>query len=292
MLHCNLPIVDAHQHFWDLGVNRYPWLQHDPPAAFRYGNTRELRRNYLPEDFLAEAAPLGVQKTVHMEAEWDPADPVGETRWVSGLAARHRIPNALVAQAWLDRHDVEATLAAQAAYPLVRGIRHKPPPGAMLEARWRAGYAALERYGLHFELQAPWRELYDAAALATAFPRITIVLNHTGLPAERTPHGLAGWRAAMRALAECPNAAVKISGLGIAGRPWRLAEQAAVVREAIAIFGIERCMFASNFPVDRLVGDYATIMGGFREIVADLPPAAQQKLFWENAHRVYRLDGA
>jgi len=128
--------------------------------------------------------------------------------------------------------------------------------------------------------------------LASAFPRTTLVLNHTGLPADRSDEGLAGWRAAMRALADCPNACVKISGLGIRGRPWRARDQAGVVLDAIAIFGASRCMFASNFPVDGLVGSYATIMNGFREIVADLPAAGQRALFWENAHRVYRIGGA
>ena len=227
-----------------------------------------------------------------MEAEWDPADPVGETRWISALAARHGVPDACVAQAWLDRDDAEAVLAAQASFPLVRGVRQKPRPGAMRTARWREGYALLERHDLHFELQAPWSELYDAADLASAFPRTTLVLNHTGLPADRSDEGLAGWRAAMRALADCPNACVKISGLGIRGRPWRARDQAGVVLDAIAIFGASRCMFASNFPVDGLLGGYATLMSGWREIVARLPKAGQRALFWENAHRVYRIGGA
>jgi predicted TIM-barrel fold metal-dependent hydrolase len=227
-----------------------------------------------------------------MEAEWDPADPVGETRWVARLAERHGFPHACVAQAWLDRDDAQGVLAAQASFALVRGVRHKPQAGAMRSGRWRRGYALLERHGLHFELQAPWSELYDAADVASAFSRTTLVLNHAGLPAERSAEGLAGWRAALRALAECPNACVKISGLGIGGRPWRVADQAPVVLDAIAIFGVARCMFASNFPVDSLVGSYATIMNGFREIVAGLPQADQRALFWENAHRVYRIAGA
>jgi predicted TIM-barrel fold metal-dependent hydrolase len=287
-----IPALDAHHHLWDLRERRYPWLQDEPPADFRYGDTRPLRKNYLPADFLADAQPCGVLKSVHVEAEWDPLDPVGETRWVTRLAARHGFPHALVAQAWLDRDDVENVLAAQASFALARGVRHKPEPGAMRSARWRRGYALLQRHGLHFELQAPWRELYDAADLASAFPRTTLVLNHAGLPADRSPEGLAGWRAAMRALADCANAVVKISGLGIKGHPWRVADQATVVLDAIAIFGAHRCVFASNFPVDGLVGSYATIMNGFREIVAGLPPADQRALFWENAHRVYRIDGA
>jgi predicted TIM-barrel fold metal-dependent hydrolase len=296
-----LPIIDAHQHFWDLDHNRHPWLQDTPPTAFRYGDTTALRRNYLPQDYRRDCVGCRVVKTVYVEAEWDPQDPVGETRWVSALAAAQGIPNAIVAQAWLDRADVAEVLAAQAAFALVRGVRHKPraaaapaavtpgAPGSMGDARWRAGYALLERHGLHFELQTPWWHLAEAVELARDFPRTNIVLNHTGLPADRSPQGLAGWAAAMAALAECSNVALKISGLGLPGRPWRVADNAPIVRQAIATFGVERCMFASNYPVDSLVASYDTIMGGFKAIVADRPEAERRALFHDNAARIYRI---
>lgn len=293
--------VDAHQHFWDLTRNRHPWLQDSPPAAFRYGDCSALRRNYLPDDYRADALGQGVHATVYVEAEWDPGDPLGETRWVHELSAQAGVPNAMVAQAWLDRDDVAAVLAAQAGFALVRGVRHKPraaaspqamlhgAPGSMGDPRWRAGYALLKEHGLHFELQAPWWHLEEAAELASAHPRTRLVLNHTGLPADRSAAGLAGWRRGMRALADCPNAMVKISGLGLPGRPWRVEDNAPIVRETLALFGAGRCMFASNFPVDGLVARFATIWEGFRAIVADLPPDTRARLFGETAREVYRI---
>ncbi len=121
-----LAIVDAHQHFWDLSLGKHPWLRDEPPPPFRYGDTRPLRRSYLPADYRADAGAYRVVGSVYVETEWDPTDPVGETRWVQDLAAREGLPSAVVAQAWLDRDDVEDVLARQAACPLVRGIRHKP----------------------------------------------------------------------------------------------------------------------------------------------------------------------
>ena len=109
----DLPIIDAHQHFWDLDHNRHPWLQDTPQIPFRYGDYTALCRNYLPDEFRRDCAGHRVVKTVYVEAEWDPRDPVGETRWVSGLAAAHGIPNAIVAQAWLDRGDVAHPCAQQ-----------------------------------------------------------------------------------------------------------------------------------------------------------------------------------
>jgi len=299
-----IAILDAHQHFWDPVANPIPWLREQPPIAFRYGDYAALRRPYLPADYLADAAGLPVVGTVYVETEWDPRDPLGETRWVEGVAATHGLPCAVVAQAWLDREDAADVLRAQARSPLVRAIRHKPraaarredarrgAAGSMDDRRWRDGYALLAGLGLHFELQVPWWHLDAAAELARDFPGTTIVLNHAGLPADRGEEGLASWRRAMERLAAEPNAFAKISGIGVPGVPWTLAGNARIVRDAIAIFGASRCMFASNFPVDGLVGGFGEIFAGFEAATRGMEAAARRALFRDNALRVYRIDPA
>lgn len=299
----DLPIIDAHHHYWDLARNPHPWLQDETPIPFRYGDYSGLRgRNFLPEDYDRVAAGHNVVATVTMEGEWDPRDPLGEARWMAGLARRTGRPAAHVGQAWLDRDDVETVLAGSAAIPLVRGIRHKPrvaaapdrvergAKGSMSDPRWRAGYARLAAHGLHFELQAPWWHLPEAADLIAAHPDVPLVLNHSGLPSDRSPDGLAGWRAAMRTLAAAPQASVKISGIGLRGVPWRIEDNRGIIRDIIGIFGVSRCMFASNFPVDGLCGSFDTIFTGFRQATADLPHADRRALFHDNAVRIYRLD--
>jgi predicted TIM-barrel fold metal-dependent hydrolase len=297
----DLPIVDAHQHFWDLGRNYLPWLCDEPPVPFRYGDYRALRRDYLPPNYFRDAAGHDVVKTVYVETEWDPRDPVGETRWVEEIIERTGFPHAIVAGARLDDPVVEAVLAGHAGFPRVRGIRHKPKaasapdqveknaPGSMGDPAWRRGYALLDSYGLSFDLQTPWWHLGEAAALARDFPDTPLILNHTGLPADRSTEGLERWRRAMATLAACPNAAVKISGLGRPGQPWTVAANGPIVRDAISIFGVERCMFASNFPVDGLCATFDAIYSGFKAIVRDLPAADQRRLFHDNAVRIYRL---
>ena len=297
----DLPILDAHQHFWDLSLGRHPWLRDEPPPPFRYGDTRPLRRDYLPADYRADIRGHRVVGTVYVETEWDPADPIAETRWVETLTAKEGLPSAVVAQARLDGEDVEEILARQAACPLVRGIRHKPQAapspdsvvqgaaGSMSDPRWRAGYARLARHGLSFDLQTPWWHLGEAAALARAFPDTLIVLNHTGLPADRSPEGLRGWCEAMATLAAEPNVAVKISGLGVPGQPWTAESNREVVLRAIDLFGVGRAMFASNFPVDGLVASFDTIYRGFKAIACDLSLADRRRLFHDNAVRLYRL---
>jgi predicted TIM-barrel fold metal-dependent hydrolase len=296
------PFVDAHQHFWDLGANPYPWLQGETVPNFRYGDYSALKRDYLPADLARDTRGFAPARTVHIEAEWARADPVAETRWLSQLAQMHGRPSAIVAHAALDRGDAAEVLAAQAAFPLVRGIRHKPVTsasatqatrglaGSMDDARWRRGYALLQPHGLSFDLQAPWWNLDQAADLVRDFPQTTLILNHTGLPVDRSEAGLAGWRRALETLAAQPNTAVKISGLGQRGKPWTPTDNVPVIRDAIAIFGAARCLFASNFPVDSLVADYGTILAGFKAAIADRPAVERRALLHDNAVRLYRLD--
>lgn len=297
-----LPVVDAHHHLWDLQRNHHPWLQEEAPIPFRYGDYAAIRRDYLPADYLRDAAGQNVVRSVYVEAEWDPRDPVGETRWLHEVAERHGFPHAMVAQAWLDRDDAAEVLVQQAAFPLVRSVRHKPraaaspgevqagAPGSMGCPRWRAGYALLARHGLSFDLQTPWWHLAEAAALARDFPETTLILNHTGLPADRSPAGLEGWREAMRTLAAEPNTAVKISGLGLADATWPVAQNRELVQETLGIFGTARCMVASNYPVDSLVAGYDTIFGEtFRPALAHLPEGEQRAVLHDNAVRIYRI---
>lgn len=284
------PIVDAHQHFWDPRVNYHPWLCDPEPIAFRYGDYAALRRPYLPADYFADAKGFDVAKTVYIETEWDPRDPLGETAWVERLQRETGFPTVMVAQAWLDRDDAASLLERQATFAFVRGVRHKPRRGQMRDARWCAGYARLARLGLRFDLQAPWSELADAAELCRAFPDTQLILNHTGLPADRSAAGIAGWKRALASLAACPNAAIKISGLGVPGQQWTPALNRELVLAAIEAFGTGRAMFASNFPVDGLCGGFAEIYSGFREIVKDFPGPEQRRLFHDNALRIYAME--
>lgn len=295
-----LPIIDAHHHIWDIGRNYHPWLRDEPMIPFRYGSYAPLRRNYLPADYRADTRRFDIRATVYVEAEWDPGDPIGETRWVHEIAAREGLPNAVVAQAWLDRENVAEVLAKQAACPLVRSVRHKPraarsaaearrgEPGSMDCAIWRAGFVHLERHGLHFDLQTPWWHFEAAAALARDFPRTLIIINHTGLPADRSPEGIAAWRSALELMAREANTRLKISGLGVPGKGWTVALNGQVVRDAISIFGATRSMFASNFPVDSLVATFDEIFDGFDAMTADLDAADRRRLFHDTAMEVYR----
>ena len=218
---------------------------------------------------------------MYIEAEWDPRDPLGEMSFISQVREKSGFPTVAIGQAWLHREDCAAVLEAHAQKDFVRGVRHKPQPGVMDDARWRAGYARLAPLGLHFELQAPWRQLDEAARLARAFPDTGIVLNHTGLPLDPE---ISGWKIAMASLAACPNVSVKISGLG------RVTRKREVIQAAIEVFGVERAMFASNFPVDGLCASFDEIYSGFDEVTRGFAEGERHALFHDNAVRIYRME--
>lgn len=297
-----LKIVDAHHHLWDLDSNYYPWLADRPEENFFLGDYSALKRNFLPEDYRRETAGYEVVATVHVEAEWDREDQVGESRWLHRVAAESGMPNAVVGHAWLAREDCETVLAGHAALPLTRGIRSKPvtaaspdriergAPWTMQDPKWRAGFALLQRYGLTYDLRVPYWHLAEAAEIAELFPETPMVLNHTGFPWDRSEAGLKGWRESMRIIAQAPQVWLKISELGLRDQPWELESNRRVVLEAIDIFGIDRCMFASNLPVCALRARFTTVVEGIKSIVADFPRDEQEKLFSRNAAHFYRLD--
>ena len=158
----------------------------------------------------------------------DRRDPAGSARFTH----EHGFPGAIVAHAWFDTDNAEEVIAAQAAFPLVRGIRSKPvtapspdrielgAPGTMQDERWLRGFALLEKYGLSWDLRVPFWHLRRSRCGGARLPETPIVLNHTGFPWDRSEEGLAAWRRAMEALAREPNVWVKISEFGLKDRPW------------------------------------------------------------------------
>ncbi|PWV97761.1 putative TIM-barrel fold metal-dependent hydrolase [Hoeflea marina] len=297
-----MKIIDAHQHFWDITSNYLPWLcDAEPLPNFRYGDYSALRRNYMPADYRRDSEGFEVIGGVFVETEWDPGDPLGEIAWVKNLAAREALPSVAVGQAWLDRGDAPELLAAYGADGFLRGIRHKPravgrpeavepgAPGSMGDPAWRRGFRHLAPNGLSFDLQTPWWHLAEARQLADDHGDTVIILNHTGLPSDRSPEGLKGWREALALFAGAPNTLIKISGIGVPGSAWPVEANRPVVLDAIELFGTGRAMFASNFPVDSLVATYREIYSGFDRITGSLTASEREDLFWRTAAEVYRV---
>lgn len=294
----DFPIVDAHHHLQDLSRS-YPWLE-GPGVPFRYhGDDRALRRNYLLADYLVDIAPLELAGSVHVEN--GAADPDAETDWIQQLHQGRQLPSAHVARVDLLSAAAPDRLERVAGVPVVKGIRymlnwHDDPAyrhvdrgDLMTDASWLANFSRLEPLGLSFDLQVFPSQLADAARLARTHPGIRIVLDHAGMPIRRDSDGVDEWRAGMRLLAECDNVAVKVSALGVNDHNWTVASIRPFVRETIEVFGTTRTMFGSNFPVDGLYSDLATLYAAFDELTSDFSRGERIDLFAQTATTVYAL---
>jgi predicted TIM-barrel fold metal-dependent hydrolase len=296
-----MQIVDPHMHLWNLERLHYAWLA-DPKTTFS-GDNRLLAQSYGRAQFLADAEGVEVLAVVHVEAAQDPANPIAETRWLQSLAdaGSGGLPQGIVAYADLSQPGVQTLLAAHAAHRNVRGIRqilnvHADPRydyvgrHYMREPAWRAGFAHLHEHDLSFDLQIYPSQMAEAAELAREHPQTTLIVNHTGMFVDRDQvAGWRSWRDGMRGLAACPNVRVKISGLGMFDHAWTVESIRPYVLETIDTFGVERCMFASNFPVDRLHGTYQAVWQAFAQVTAGASATEHAALFRDNARRIYRL---
>ena len=298
-----MQIVDAHHHLWDLERHDYPWLRPETPHPA--GDLTPICHSYRLDDFLFDAVGLELVKSVHLQAEVDRRDTVAETAWLQAIADApdsSGFPHGIVAFADLADPNVGATLEQHCSYANMRGIRYilNYEAGELLycatergdwlrDPQWRRGYALLAKYGLSFDLQIFWQQMADALDLARTFPDTQIILNHTGMPRKRDPAYVEAWRNGMRALAAAPNLAAKISGLPMFHHDWTPELIRPFVLDTIEIFGVERCMFASNFPVDKLNAEYEAIWHAFDQITADCSPEERRALFHDNAARFYRL---
>ncbi len=297
----NQPIIDTHHHFFDLEAVYYPWLTDRPEPNFLLGNYDAIKRNFSPEDYRRAAAGFNIVKTVHVEAEADHDEPLRETRWLVGVAAESGLPTAIVAHATFHAPDVEAVLEAQAACPLVRGIRCKPTtsvtpresvrgkPGAMDDTKWLAGLKRLAAHGLSWDLRVPFWHLAEAADVVAEIPDTVVIVEHTGLAWDRSEEGLAVWRDGMTRLAALDNVWLKISELGLPDGPWDYDDNRRLVLEALEIFGVERAMFGSNAPVSGIRIGFAELIHALRRMTEGLSADERHRFWYANAAEAYRL---
>jgi predicted TIM-barrel fold metal-dependent hydrolase len=292
------PIIDAHHHIWRLAET--PWLN-GPPVPRIFGDYAPLRRDYFMDELAAEFRAHGVTRSVYVQINVAPAREVEEVEWVQSVADRHGYPHGIVGYADLASPQVGAVLDRQMACANLRGIRqqlhwHPQPlycfasrPDLMNDRAFRAGIAELGRRGLLFELQVFASQMADAARLARDHPGVAFVLLHAGMLEDRTPEGWTRWRAGMRALAACPNVSVKLSGLGTFARECSVELWKPVVEETLALFGAGRCLFGSNYPIEKLWTSYGRIIEVMHECTAALTAPERRAVFHDTAARVYRL---
>lgn len=298
-------VVDAHFHIWrqaDL-----PWLV-GPMQPRIFGPYEAIRRDYPMTEYRAEASAAGVEKAVYVQANWPVDRAEAEVAWVETVANETGWPNAIVAYADMTVADVRPALDRLARYPKVRGIRqqfhwHENPlyrfatkPDLCRAPTVQANVARLADYGWSFDLQVFADQMPGAAELARACPQVAFILQHAGMLTDTSSAGWANWRGNTAILANEPNVYAKLSGFGTFIHRNDADHIAHLIRETVAAFGVRRCLWGSNFPIEKIWTDYASLISAHQRGVSELgrepgcsAEAAALAIFHDTANQVYRL---
>ena len=288
--------IDSHHHLWDLKKVHYPWLMERGKRRF-FGDPTPIQRDFLVGEFREIARASGVSASVHVQV--GASDALQEARWVQSVADDNPgWPVAQVAFCDLAVDDVEASLAPLLELSTTRGIRQivgrssaedsRTGTNQLLDdPRFEAGLNRVAELGLSFDLQLTPGLMQKTAELLSRIERLPVALCHCGSPDDWTAEGVQKWKDLLRLLAELPRMHCKLSGLGMFRRDWSADHIRPIAEVCLELFGPDRCMFGSNFPVDSLSSSYDAIVSAYLEIV---PECDHAKVFSGTAKRFYRID--
>lgn len=279
-----LKVVDSHVHFWDPRYLRYPWLSELPP----------LNRVCLPEHIPTQGPGWTIDALVFVQADCAPEQGLAEADWVSGLAIQDPRLRAMVAFAPLEQGErVRLLLEQLKSRPLVKGVRRliqSEGPGFSLQPDFVAGVRLLADYGFSFDLCIKHPQLQEVAQLVRQCPAVNFVLDHFGKPDVKARQ-FDLWQKHLAELAALPNVTCKLSGLVTEAdwQHWQPADLWPYLNHALDVFGVERVMFGSDWPVLTLAATYPQWLMTLLEATRSLSEAEHHKLFYENAWAFYRL---
>lgn len=292
------PIFDAHHHLWSLATCHYPWLAARGQRRF-FGDPTPIQRDYLVKDFRSDVAPLEIVGSVHVQVGVIESDAVRETTWLQGIRGSDGVlPSAIVGFADLRRRDLEQHLAHHQDSGAFRGVRQiigrhtsedfeSESMTLLADPRFLQGLVTLERLALTFDLQLIERQ-YDAAiSLFRRVPELKTALCHFGSPWDLSRDGFERWRRAMRDFSRLDNVSIKFSGFGMFKPDWKTGDMRPYVETSLDLFGPDRCMTGSNFPVDKLYGSYTRIWDAIDELIDD--PSIKERVTVTNAARFYSV---
>lgn len=285
-----LPVIDTHQHLWDLEKFQLPWLSGDGVGV--------IRKSFVMSDYLQATQGLNVVKAVYMEVDVAPEQQVAEAEYVLDLCRRDDNPTvAAVISGRPASTEFAAYIRRFASDPHLKGVRQvlhgaSTPAGYCLQPQFVKSVQLLGELGLRYDLCLRPGELADGVKLVDQCPRTPFVVDHCGnLGVTNTDARLRKtWEDGLRALAERPNTVCKISGIVASAAPdWTAADLAPNVNFALDTFGEDRVMFAGDWPVCTLRASFAQWVAALQQIVQSRSPEFRRKLFYENAVRFYGI---
>ncbi len=269
-------MIDSHQHFWQLGRFDYPWMSRDLGVLYR---------DYLPNDLAPILNQNGIDQTVLVQA----SNSVQETRWLLELADANPFIAGVVG--WVDLMNAGIELCA---HPKFKGVRHlvesEPADDWLTQPAVLAGLNKLSTRGYTYDLLVHTRHLRYVPQVAESCPELQFVVDHLAKP-PIARNEVKEWAEAMKPIAAFPNIHCKLSGLVTEANwtSWQTEDLRPYVEEALRLFGADRMMFGSDYPVCLLASSYDRVLGSFQELLKDLGDEDRDKIFSTNAQRFYRL---
>lgn len=294
-----LPIIDTHQHLWDLTRFRLPWTDSSP----------SLNRSFLTSDYLEATRGLNVVKAIYMEVDVEPSQQVAEAEHLIELSQRDDTPTvaAVISGRPADAEGFKAYITRFKDSPYIKGVRQVlhgggTGPGYCLQPAFVQSIRLLGEFGLSFDLCMRPGELGDAVKLVDQCPETQFILDHCGNAdpyivagevgeESSMPHTRQQWMDDIGALAERPNVVCKISGIIARARPgdWTASDLAPTINHCLDSFGPDRVVFGGDWPVCTLGAPYSSWVNALKIVIADRSEAEQRKLLHDNAARIYRL---
>lgn len=289
-------IYDTHIHLWDLSLKKHTWLTNNTEETF-LGEYSAIQKNYLFEDYQNDSKDFEIVGCTHIQAGWNRREPENESKWVEYILHNQNIAHSIIGYADLTAQNLESTLDAHKQYSSVVGIRqvlnwNSDPYYSMCsrniieDIRFLKGFQTLKKYRLHFELQAYSNQLEFLLPLFKSEPNIPVVIEHCGLPLFFCFEDVLKWKKTLQQAAQMQHIFVKISGLGMfSNLKNRLLTDEQIVLYCIETFGVHRCVFGSNLPVDKLYRTYKDTLTAI--LNCRLNQSDLDLILWKNAFEIY-----
>ena len=297
----NQKIIDTHHHLWDPISNKYDWLIAPGHEIFNHV--------YLVDDYINDIKKLNIIKSIHVQAEINKSETVYETEWLQNISNSNsstntfNFPNAIIGFADFLDSDVEKILEQHLKTANFRGIRHilnfdknnknisHASMDYLKEETWLKNFSLLSKYNLSFDLSILLNQVNDAAKLISNESNTLFIINHTLSPMDVTENSMEAWLSGIKLLSSFDNVVVKLSGFGEFNSKWTEETIRPLILNAIDNFGVDRCMFGSNFPVDKFLSSsgYFDYWNAYFNIVIDFIDNEKDKMFYQNAEKFYKI---
>lgn len=291
----SVKIIDPHCHLWDLSLGYHEWISGGESALL--GSLKPINKNFLKEDYLKASKDFQVESVIHIESV-STCYALNEVEYLEETYKKDSFLGGVVAGADLLDENVESLLDVYSSHSLVKGVRQilnwseNPKYTAadrkddLSNPNWQKNFGLLKKYNLSFDMQICPEQIEEVIQLVRLNPDVQIIVNHGGMPIAEY---LDIWKTGMQELSRYNNVVVKLSGFGMFQHNWSGDTIESYIDYIVDAFGIDRCMFASNFPVDGLFKSYSEMMQAYLKLAAKFSNLEQEKLFYQNAKSIYRI---